>query len=151
MIEFKEYHNANHHDGDDTFDDQTYKMTNGEDFDDQFVQDCFDHFKAGQQSQQAKIDLLEKELIETQDFLNKQNHIKQAKIDCMQVRLDGENERALSILNHKNRMVDKMQAEIDELQGRIDRVAHILTYTNHASTPLCNELRDILKGNKDEN
>ena len=101
-------------------------MTNGEDFDDQFVQDWFDHFKAGQQSQQVKI-------------------------DCMQVRLDGANERALSILNHKNVMVDKMQAEIDELQGRIDRVAHILTYTNHASTPLCNELRDILKGNKDEN
>ena len=94
-------------------------MTNGEDFDDQFVQDWFDHFKAGQQSQQVKI-------------------------DCMQVRLDGANERTLSILNHKNVMVDKMQAEID-------RVAHILTYTNHASTPLCNELRDILKGNKDEN
>ena len=30
MSEFKEYHNANHHDGDNTFDDQTYKMTNGE-------------------------------------------------------------------------------------------------------------------------
>ena len=59
MSEFKEYHNANHHDGDDTFDDQTYKMTNGEDFDDQFVQDCFDHFKVGQQSQQAKIDDLQ--------------------------------------------------------------------------------------------
>ena len=59
MSEFKEYHNANHHDGDDTFDDQKYKMTNGEDFVDQFVQDCFDHFKAGQQSQQAKIDELQ--------------------------------------------------------------------------------------------
>lgn len=44
----------------------------------------------------------------------------QAKIDCMQVRIDGANERALSILNHKNVMADKMQAEIDELQGRID-------------------------------
>lgn len=53
------------------------------------------HFEAGQQSQQAKI-------------------------DCMQVRLDGANERALSILNHKNVMVDKMQAKIDELQKRID-------------------------------
>lgn len=42
------------------------------------------------------------------------------------------------------------QAKIDELQARIDKVVHILTYTNHASTPLCNELRDILKGNKDE-
>lgn len=40
------------------------------------------------------------------------------------------------------------QAKIDELQARIDEVVHILTYTNHASTPLCNELRDILKGNK---
>ena len=35
---------------------------------------------AGQQSQQSKIDLLEKELTETQAFLNKQNHIKQVKI-----------------------------------------------------------------------
>lgn len=43
------------------------------------------------------------------------------------------------------------QAKIDELQARVDKVVHILTYTNHASTPLCNELRDILKGNKDEN
>ena len=42
------------------------------------------------------------------------------------------------------------QAKIDELQGRIDKVVHILTYTNHASTPLCNELREILKGNKDD-
>ena len=49
-----------------------------------------DAYRAGQQSQQAKI-------------------------DCMQVRLNGANERALSILNHKNVMVDKMQAKIDEL------------------------------------
>lgn len=45
-------------------------------------------FEAGQQSQQAKIDLLEKELTETQAFLNKQNHIKQAKIDELQARID---------------------------------------------------------------
>ena len=115
MSEFKEYHNANHHDGDNTFDDQTYKMTNGEDFDDQFVQDCFDHFKAGQQSQQAKIDLLEKELIETQDFLNKQNHIKQAKIDELQGRIDG----ALKILdgmrhNGAYRAIDILKGNKDE-------------------------------------
>ena len=42
------------------------------------------------------------------------------------------------------------QAEVDELQKRIDRVAHILTYTNHASTPLCNELREILKGSTND-
>ena len=45
-------------------------------------------FEAGQQSQQAKIDLLEKELTETQAFLNKQNHIKQSKIDELQARID---------------------------------------------------------------
>ena len=45
-------------------------------------------YKAGQKSQQAKIDLLEKELTETQAFLNKQNHIKQAKIDELQARID---------------------------------------------------------------
>ena len=52
-------------------------------------------FEAGQQSQQGevdklqtKIDLLEKELTETQAFLNKQNHIKQAKIDELQARVD---------------------------------------------------------------
>ena len=45
------------------------------------------HFEAGQQSQQAKIDLLEKELTETQAFLNNQNHIKQAKIDELQGRI----------------------------------------------------------------
>lgn len=78
-----------------------------------------DAFYAGKQSQQAKIDLLE-------------------------VRLKGAEERAKLALDHKNKMVD-------ELQARVDRVVHILTYTNHASTPLCNELRDILKGNKDEN
>ena len=39
-------------------------------------------------SQQSKIDLLEKELTETQAFLNKQNHIKQAKIDELQARVD---------------------------------------------------------------
>ena len=42
----------------------------------------------GVASQQAKIDLLEKELTETQAFLNKQNHIKQAKIDELQARID---------------------------------------------------------------
>ena len=44
---FKKYHNANYHDGDNTFDDAVYKKSNGEDFDNDFVQDCFDHFEAG--------------------------------------------------------------------------------------------------------
>ena len=44
---FKQYHNANWHDGDNTFDERTYAKSNGEDFTDPFVQDCFDHYEAG--------------------------------------------------------------------------------------------------------
>ena len=39
------------------------------------------------EEQQKKIDLLENEIVETQEFLNKQNHIKQAKIDELQTRV----------------------------------------------------------------
>lgn len=68
----------------------------------------------------------------------------QAKIDLLEKEL-AETQAFLNKQNHIK------QAKIDELQARVDKVVHILTYTNHASTPLCNELRDILKGNKDEN
>ena len=105
----------------------------------------------------------------------------QAKIDCMQVRLDGANERALSILNHKNVMVDKMQAEIDEFKKLrpLDEMAiNQLAQANQVWQIKCDELQarvdatlekcytgirkqggdhylelveNILKGNKDEN
>ena len=47
---FKQYHNANWHDGDKTFDERTYAKSNGEDFTDPFVQDCFEHYEAGYHS-----------------------------------------------------------------------------------------------------
>ena len=66
--------------------------------------------------------------------------------------VNGYNSHECDIHNHGYYLgAQSQQAKIDELQARIDKVVHILTYTNHASTPLCNELRDILKGNKDEN
>ena len=62
-------------------------------YDDKFLrkdaQDAYEGAKWAWQEQQAKIDLLENEIVETQEFLNKQNHIKQAKIDEMQKRIDG--------------------------------------------------------------
>lgn len=64
--EFKKYHNANYHDGDSTFDELNYSRSNGDDFDNEFVQDCFDHFKAGQQSKQAEIDKI-KQLLKQWD------------------------------------------------------------------------------------
>ena len=50
--------------------------------------DAENAWNAGQQSQQSKIELLEKELTETQAFLNNQNHIKQAKIEELQARIN---------------------------------------------------------------
>jgi len=87
---------------------------------------------AGQQSQQAKIDLLEKELTETQAFLNKQNHIKQAKIY-------------------------ELQGRIDELQAHslmLREAANSWTYSEGEKNILLSQADDldrILKGNKDEN
>ena len=52
---FKKYHNANYHDGDDTFDDEVYKKSNGDDFYDPFVQECFDHFETAWKEQQKLI------------------------------------------------------------------------------------------------
>lgn len=79
-------------------------------------------YEAGAQSRQAEIDELNFKLVEMKSRLN-------------DAYTDGQTS-----------MYKTKQAEIDELRTRIDRVVHILTYTNHASTPLCNELRDILKG-----
>ena len=59
---FKEYHNANYHDGDSSFDERTYLKSNGYSFDDEFVQDCFEHFEAAWEYQQKIIDDLEMHL-----------------------------------------------------------------------------------------
>ena len=80
-------------------------------------------FEAGQQSQQSKIDLLEKELTETQAFLNKQNHIKQAKID-------------------------ELQGRIDDASNKID---FWVGGKNGDAIHVAKSIGNILKGNKDEN
>jgi len=59
---FKQYHNANWHDGDNTFDERTYAKSNKEDFDDQFVQDCFDHYEAGYRSCFSEVIILRQEM-----------------------------------------------------------------------------------------
>ena len=53
---FKKYHNANYHDGDNTFDSRTYRMTEAEGFESAFVQDCFEHYEAAWEEQQDKLD-----------------------------------------------------------------------------------------------
>lgn len=104
----------------------------------QFVDERYDAFKAGQQSQQGEvdklqteIDLLEKELTETQAFLNKQNHIKQVKINKLQGRIDA---------TEKWIEVSKKNIPLSEWHG----------YTTEEYVD-ADDLLDILKGNKDEN
>lgn len=84
------------------------------------------------QSQQDKIDLLEKELTETQAFLNKQNHIKQAKIDELQKKLDCCQEENKAHLE-----------KIDEAWNELD--------DRNSKEYIIENLEKILKGNKDEN
>ena len=81
---FKQYHNANWHDGDNTFDERTYAKSNGEDFASTFVQDCFDHYEAGYLSgyekaykeQQKEIDKMREKLEEILNiFTNLSNNL----------------------------------------------------------------------------
>ena len=67
---FKEFHNDNYHDGDSTFDEGNYSKSNGEDFDNQFIQDCYDHFEAGEQSRQAEIDELRKRIDKAEKLMS---------------------------------------------------------------------------------
>ena len=77
----------------------------------------------GVASQQSKIELLEKELTETQAFLNKQNHIKQTKID-------------------------ELQKRIDDASNKID---FWVGGKNGDAIHVAKSIGNILKGNKDEN
>ena len=46
------------------------------------------YFNTGKQSRQVEIELLEKEIIETQEFLNNQNCIKQAEVNDLKKRIE---------------------------------------------------------------
>lgn len=50
--------------------------------------ELYKFYEAGQQSRQVETELLEKEIIETQEFLNNQNCIKQAEVNELQKRID---------------------------------------------------------------
>ena len=61
------------------------------------------------EEQQKKIDLLENEIVETQEFLNKQNHIKQAKITKLQARVDSLTNINESLIAYKNQLLDDIE------------------------------------------
>ena len=77
---FKKYHNANYHDGDDTFDDEVYKKSNGEDFDDPFVQECFDHFEAGWNAQNTSRQKLSKIAVVVFGYCIGSNHLTEVEV-----------------------------------------------------------------------
>ena len=71
------------------------------------------------EEQQKKIDLLENEIVETQEFLNKQNHIKQTKIDELQARID----EALKLVQKdciEYGVSDLLEKAMDVLKGNKD-------------------------------
>ena len=140
------------------------------------------------EEQQKKIDLLETELTETQTFLNKQNRIKQIKIDEITKQRDSfikahhismndvcEHKAKIDDLQ-KLRSLDEMainqlaqanqvwRTKCDELQERIEEVLiemknqlgaedyYGMERPNYdAMLYALRNIKDILKGNKDEN
>ena len=86
------------------------------------------HFKAGQQSQQAKIDNLQKE----NDRLN--TSYKNVKLQFENKQID----------------CDRSDRKIDELQARIDGALKELELLNYYRTGNSDNAIDTLKGNKDE-
>ena len=96
-----------------------------------WIEWCEESYQAGQQSQQAKIGIL-------------------------QIKINGADERAAAVLNHKNKMIDELQARIDEITNHVginfdeERDDDQHSYWSGYNQAM-RELNDILKGNKDEN
>lgn len=68
----------------------------------------------------------------------------QAKIDILQIKLNGADERAAAVLNHKNKMIDELQARIDEALNMLCKLQY------SSGERIYNDVGNILKGNKDE-
>ena len=66
----------------------------------------------------------------------------QAKISILQIKLNGADERADAVLNHKNKMIDELQARVD------GALRHVV---DHGGYDDLTHVINILKGNKDEN
>ena len=94
------------------------------------------------EEQQKKIDLLENEIVETQEFLNKQNHIKQTKIDEITKQRDS------FIKAHHISMND-----VCEHKDKIDEALKLVQKDciEYGVSDFLEKAMDILKGNKDEN
>lgn len=113
---FKQYHNANWHDGDNTFDERTYAKSNGDaasldaDFDDPFVQYCFEHYEAG----------YEKAYKDQQPVLDEYRHE-----DCVSTLLNRANilylEQEIVYLKAENEKIHELLKELvptDEIKKR---------------------------------
>ncbi len=78
-----------------------------------------DVYLFGAASRQGEVELLEKEIIETQEFLNKQNCIKQAKASELQKRIDQLQEANINLEGEcvqKQKLIDELDARIKELE-----------------------------------
>lgn len=122
---------------------------------------CRKGYEAGAASRQFEVENSYK--IGYQDGFNS----RQAEVDCLKAELDAANERALMLLDHKNKMVDKLQEEISqtkqilhncldievrkhhELQKRIDEALVEIAeyyYSDGMSDLVFSDMAKILKG-----
>ena len=93
------------------------------------------------QLQQAKIDLIEKEIVETQEFLNKQNYIKQTKIDELKHQKSLQ-ELAINQISQANQ---EWRSINYEQQKRIGALSKRL---NEAISIVVDDLEEFMRGEK---
>ena len=114
-------------------------------YDDKFLrkdaQDAYEGAKWAWQEQQAKIDLLEKEIVETQEFLNKQNYIKQTKIDELKHQKSLQ-ELAINQISQANQ---EWRSINYEQQKRIGALSKRL---NEAISIVVDDLEEFMRGEK---
>ena len=113
---------------------------------DTWVRGAKSGFEAGAASRQdevsklqIEINLLEKEIIETQEFLNNQNCIKQAEIDGL---------NALGEMSEQK--IDDLVLRNIELQKRIGDVLNTIEPSEEISHMLYRKVYKILKGDRNE-
>ena len=116
----------------------------------QFVDERYDAFKAGQQSQQGEVNKLQTKIdaiTKQRDSFIKAHHIAMNDVCENKDKIDEVNEKHSEEKRILHNVIEMNQAKIDELQARFDGALKIIDGMRHNGAY---KALDILKGNKDE-
>ena len=117
----------------------------------QFVDERYDAFKAGQQSQQGEVNKLQTkidEITKQRDSFIKAHHISMNDVCEHKDKIDELNERNREKKRILHNVIEMNQAKIDELQARVDKALYHLDFNHDNDKDIA---INILKGNEDEN